>query len=132
MLPGSLARPARLVRWGVVGAAATLSYASLTWLLATQVGLTATVSSVCSYALSAFISYFGHRLLTFRSTRPHREALSPFIGVSLAGYGMAFLIPTVVSDILGARVEISILITCAAVPVLNYLGLSRLVFRAPR
>lgn len=122
----------RLLRWGVVGVTATLSYAFLAWVLAKEAGLPAGAASVVAYGLSAGISYVGHRHLTFRSSRPHREALSPFVGISLLGYAAAFLIPVVVTGVLGAPVEASILATCATVPALTYLGLSRLVFRTSR
>lgn len=117
--------------WAVVGTAATLSYASLTWLLAKGVGLPAGPASIVGYALSACVSYVGHRQFTFRSSRRHREALSPFLVVSMLGYALALLIPATVTDLLGAPIEASIVVTCVTVPALTYVGLSRFVFWRP-
>ena len=112
-----------------VGGTATAGYAVLTWLLSSVVALPAAIASLSSYAVAAAISYFGHRRLTFRSRRPHREAVSPFIGVSLFGYAMAFAIPGLFTDLGEARIEVSIVVTCATVPVLSYFAMSHLVFR---
>ena len=57
--------------------------------------------------------------------------MSPFIGVSLFGFATAFAIPGLFTGAMGARIEISILLTCIAVPVLNYVAMSQLVFREP-
>jgi putative flippase GtrA len=128
--PAGAAR--RLFWWGVVGGAATLSYASLAWLLTKGADLPAAFASVVAYAVSACLSYVGHRHLTFRSRRSHGEAVSAFVGVSIVGYGAAFLVPAVITGLLGAPVEVSILLTCVTVPTLTYLGLSRFVFRTSR
>lgn len=118
--------------FGAVGALSTAVYAVLTWLGATQLALPAAVSSVISYAIAAGVSYTGHRLLTFRFDTPHRKAVSRFIVVSILGYITAFAIPAFVEGILQGPIEISIAITCVAIPIMNYLALSRFVFRSPQ
>ena len=121
----------RLLWMATVGGAATLTYAVLTWCLAVLTALPAALASLTSYAVAAVLSYFGHRGLTFRSRRSHREAVWSFIGVSLFGYATAFAIPGLFTGAMGARIEISILLTCAAVPALNYVAKSQFVFRKP-
>ena len=121
----------RLLWMATVGGTATLTYAALTWSLAVLTALPAAFASLASYAVAAVLSYFGHRGLTFRSRRSHREAVWPFIGVSLFGYATAFAIPGLFTGAMGARIEISILLTCTAVPALNYVAMSQLVFREP-
>jgi putative flippase GtrA len=120
----------RVFWFGTVGALSTALYAALTWVSATQLALPAAVSSLISYAIAAGVSYTGHRLLTFRFDTPHHQALSRFIVVSIIGYVTAFAIPGFVEVILQGPIELSIAITCVAIPIMNYLALSRLVFRA--
>ena len=65
----------RLLWMATVGGTATLTYAALTWSLAVLTALPAAFASLASYAVAAVLSYFGHRRLTFRSRRSHREAV---------------------------------------------------------
>jgi putative flippase GtrA len=112
----------------LVGGAATLAYMALAWSGTVLLSLPGSVASVLAYTLAALMSYAGHRRLTFRSSRPHREAAPRFIGVTALGYGIAFLLPLLLTDLIGAHPLIAIVLTCTAVPVLNALALSRLVF----
>lgn len=127
----SSSTPPRPFRFVLVGLAATLCYAVLAWTSTTRLGLPPPVASLASYAAAAVLSYLGHRHLTFRSRRPHGEAVPRFAGISVAGYGVAFLAPWLLTDRIGAHPGIAIAVTCAVVPVLTYVGLGRLVFRNP-
>ena len=118
----------RLVWMGAVGGTATLTYAALTWFLASVASLPAALASLPSYAVAACVSYCGHRYLTFGSRRPHREAVSPFVALSVCGYALAFAIPGFFSGVLDAPIGLSILLTCIVVPLMNYLVMSHLVF----
>jgi len=126
-----LARLSRLSWFGGVGALSTAIYAVTTWLLAKQLALPAVIASCAAYTAAALVSYFGHRRLTFRSGRPHRESGSRFVALSLVSYAIASLTPALVSGRLHAPIELSIAIVCVLVPVLNYVVLSLVVFRAP-
>jgi putative flippase GtrA len=119
------------VRFGVVGIAATITYAALAWIATVWLALPAGPSSLAAYGAGSLVSYFGHRAVTFRSERPHREALPRFLGVTVVGYAVSLLIPLLLTDVLGLHPGISIAATCVAIPVLSYLGLSRLVFANP-
>lgn len=126
-----LDRLMRLRRLVLVGAAATILYAALAWSGTVLLGLASPLASVLAYALAAAPSYFGHRLLTFQSTRPHREAAPRFAGLTILGYLIAFAAPAILTDVLGLNPSVAIIVVCVAVPAVNAVALSRLVFRAP-
>lgn len=119
----------RLVTMAIVGGTATMGYAALTWLLAAKAGLPAAIASLASYACVSVLSYLGHRHLTFRSRRPHRDTAGSFAAVSMGGYVLALAIPGLLSGALGAPIEVSVLVTCLVVPVFSCLAMTRFVFR---
>jgi|SRR4051812_951427 putative flippase GtrA len=121
----------RLSWYGGVGTLSAAIYALATWLLAKQLAWPAVAASCAAYTVAALVSYFGHRRLTFRSDRPHREAVSRFVALSTVSYTVAFVTPGIVSGLLQAPIELSIAIVCVLIPAINYLALSRLVFRVP-
>jgi putative flippase GtrA len=117
------------VPWLVlVGGAATITYMALAWSGTVLLSLPGSIASIIAYTLSTPVSYLGHRHLTFQSSRPHREAAPRFLGVSAFGYVVAFLVPWLLTDLIGAHPLIAIALTCTAVPVLNALALWRIVF----
>jgi putative flippase GtrA len=124
-------RLGRVRQLALVGATATILYAAFAWAGTALLGLASPLASVLAYALAAAPSYWGHRLLTFRSSRPHREAAPRFAGVSALGYGTALVVPLLLTEALGAHPLLAICLVCIAVPVLNAIALSRIVFAAP-
>lgn len=127
-ITGHLRRVAPFLRFAIVGSLATVVYAALAWAGIVWLGAPAAPASLASYAVAAFVSYFGHRWVTFRSTRPHGHAVPRFLGVTAGGYGVSLVVPFFLTDLLGLNVAISIAATCIAIPLLNYFGQSRLVF----
>lgn len=117
-----------LVRLVVVGGGCTALYLLLAWAGATLLGLPAGLASLAAYATAAGVSYAGHRVFTFRSGRPHRDAAWRFGLLAAAGYAVALAAPLALTDGLGAPPLASFLAVSVAVPVLNALALSRLVF----
>lgn len=126
----ALARLARLplARLVAVGGACTALYVLLAWIGAERLGMPASLASLAAYAASAGVSYAGHRAFTFRSRRPHRESAWRFGLLAAAGYGVALAAPLALTDWLGAPPLASFLAVSVAVPALNALALSRLVF----
>lgn len=117
-----------LVRLVAVGGACTALYVLLAFFGAELFGLPASLASLCAYATSAGVSYLGHRAFTFRSQRPHRDAAWRFGLLAAAGYAVALAAPLTLTDWLGAPPLASFLAVSVAVPALNALALSRLVF----
>jgi putative flippase GtrA len=119
----------RIVSFGVVGAISTIGYAALAFVLTVNVTMPAWTASGIAYALSSVFSYFCHRRLTFRSTADHRGAVPRFIMSNAIGYGVALLLPMILSDHLHAPPALAILLTIAIVPAVNFFLLGRFVFR---
>lgn len=123
-----LKRPLTL---GLVGLGSTALYAALAFLGADAFGLPPAPVSLIAYMIAGFASYLAHRHFTFAVSGEHGAAPARFALLSLAGYAIAFLAPLVLSHGLGYPPLMPILITCVAVPVINALALSRLVFGKP-
>jgi putative flippase GtrA len=126
-MPGSPA-VARFLCFGVIGGTTTAVYAVFAWLAAALLGLAAPLASLAAYALAASLSYVGHRLLTFGDAVPNRNAGARFTLIAILGYLAALVIPTLVTSVMGAPIEVAILATCLAVPLMSYPALSRFVF----
>lgn len=122
----SLAR--RPARFALVGGAATLIYAGLTWTAAAAYGVPVPLASPAAYGVAAGWSYLGHRGLTFRGSQPHPRARLRFLALTLVGYAVAFLVPVLMDRVPGGRPEAAILLTCLAVPLANYIVMSRHIF----
>jgi putative flippase GtrA len=115
----------RPLRFAIVGGCATLTHIGFAWLFLFQYPLANPylVNSI-GYGLGFFVSYFGHRYLTFRTT----GSMARFLLVVLAGFGLNNLIVTLLLA-LSASSFFAILVATAAVPVLTYIASSRWVFR---
>lgn len=117
----------KLVRFGSVGAAATLVYAGLAAGFGV-LGLNATPSSVLAYVCAAVFAYLGHKRVTFRSPAAHAAEAPRFAAASLLGLAVAALAPILLTDRLHLPRLAPILATCIGVPLLNFLILDQLVF----
>jgi putative flippase GtrA len=120
---------ARLSRFALVGLASTILYAAITWTVTRELGVPAAVASLFAYALSAMFSYMAHRTFTFRATGRHVESAPVFAGISIVGYLVSTAVPLVLTDMLGAPLGLTILITCLPVPILSYFAMGRFAFR---
>jgi putative flippase GtrA len=113
------------MRFALVGAAATTLYAGLAWAGTEGLGLPSPLASIAAYALTALLSYAGHRSMTFASSRPHGEAAPRFGGIAVFGYVVALAAPWLLTEKLGAPSHAAILTTCVLVPIVNYASLAR-------
>ncbi len=120
-------RSARVARFAMVGAAATLAYGGLVWLL-TRGGLGPVAASIGAYLAAGGVSYLGHRRITFRSSGSHGVQL-PRFGITLGvGIAVAAAAPSVLVVGLGLPQLAATLTTCVAAPLMSYAALSLLVF----
>ncbi len=122
---------ARAVHFCFVGGFTTLLYAALAWAGVSVAGLPGWVASAGACTLAGLVSYFGHRHVTFRSTRAHGQTLGRFVAAAAAGYGMAIAAPVLLGDVLGFGPFVAIAAACIGIPLVNALVLSRLVFQTP-
>ena len=121
-------KAARVLRFGVVGGAATVTYAMLTTLFV-GAGIAPVPASVAAYGAGGIVSYAGHKSVTFRSSADHGCELPKFIATFVSGLALAIVAPGVLTERLGLPSGFATLFACIVTPVVNYLVLSRLVFR---
>ncbi|MBN9553158.1 MAG: GtrA family protein [Alphaproteobacteria bacterium] len=119
----------RLFRFAAVGVTSTLCYAITALFLTAKLHYATIEASVAAYAIAALLSYFGHRVITFRSTGDHAREAPRFGALMLCGYALALAIPLFFAQLLGWPPSASILITCIAIPLVNYMLMARVVFR---
>jgi putative flippase GtrA len=117
----------RLIRFGLVGSAATLSYVAVSVVLH-RAGLAATPASMTAYLIAGCVSYVGHKRVTFRSDRAHAVAAPRFLASLGLGIVAAGAISAVLVEGLRLPVIVSTLTTCVVAPLLSYATLSLFVF----
>ncbi len=119
----------KLVRFGFAGAAATLCYAFAAYLLEAQFSFAPTMAAALAYAIATSFSYLTQRSFTFRSDVAHETALPRFLLLSAFGALLAIGSAQIFGVMLGWRSIAQIGVTCALVPVINFLVMERLIFR---
>ncbi|RUU29181.1 GtrA family protein [Mesorhizobium sp. M6A.T.Ce.TU.016.01.1.1] len=122
----------RLSRFALIGIASTLIYAACAFLLSrgqATAGLPAALTSFAAYAIAALFSYTGHKYFTFISGGSHAMELPRFLLLTASGLAVAVALPGLLTQMLGVPASVPILLTCIAVPVINYVVLGRWVFR---
>ena len=126
------AGPRRLMRFGMVGIAATALYGVLAVLLTNGrwIGLDAVQASLAAYAVAALFSYVAHKSVTFMSPGLHRTEAPRFFLVTAIGFAVAYTAPALLTGVFGMQSIISVLATCIVVPAVNFLVLDRWVFAA--
>lgn len=118
----------RLPTFAAVGVVCTATYILLALLLG-KAGFGPVSASLMAYCCGMILSYNGHRLLTFASSRPHREGLPLFLGVNLVGIGISLVVPGVLSVALGLPSPVAVFATAMIVPLSNFLGHNFISFR---
>jgi putative flippase GtrA len=122
--------PKLLMRFGLVGIAATAIYAALAIVFMNRewVGLTAVPASLAAYAAAALFSYLAHKSVTFMSDGRHRTEAPRFLLLAATGLAVAYIAPALLTGIFGLPGIVPVLVTCILVPALNLLVLDRWVF----
>jgi putative flippase GtrA len=122
--------PKLLMRFGLVGIAATALYAALAIVLMNRewAGLTAVQASLAAYTAAALFSYIAHKSVTFMSHGRHRTEAPRFLLLTTTGLAAAYIAPALLTGMLGLPGIVSVLVTCILIPVLNLLVLHRWVF----
>ncbi|MBM2710444.1 GtrA family protein [Mesorhizobium caraganae] len=121
----------RMSRFALIGVGSTLIYAVCAFVLSRgqEAILPATLASVAAYAIAALFSYTGHKYFTFMSGGDHAMELPRFLLLTASGLIVAVVLPGLLTQMLGIPAAIPILLTCIAVPIVNYIVLGRWVFR---
>jgi putative flippase GtrA len=124
---GSLLRKdgARPLRFALVGLAATFTHVGLAWLiLRAEPQANPYLVNCLAYAVGFFVSYFGHRYLTFNTS----GSMARFLLVAIGGFAINNLL---VTALLAASASsfVAILVATAVVPVLTYVASALWVFK---
>lgn len=122
----------RFLRFCAVGAVATgIQYAILFALVAVT-SLLPEVASGIGFVVSALVNYQMNRRLTFRSGRPHAQALPRFVLLVLCGVGLNSLVLALGYRVFGLPLLPAQVVATGFVLLWNFTGSQRWVFAAPR
>lgn len=118
-----------LLRFGVVGACATVLYVILAFSFTKAFAQwPSAAGAFVAYVVSGVFSYLAHKLFTFASDDRHSREAPRFVVVSIAGFGLAGLLPFVLHDVMGLPLAIPVLLTAVIVPAMNFIALRLFVF----
>jgi putative flippase GtrA len=113
---------ARLVAFGLVGAAATATH-FVVGLSIVGLGMAEPFGANVVAFLTAFaVSYIGHRRFTFRSGAAHAQALPRFFAVAAGGLALNQIIVFSWVDLLGLSYVLALVIVTSVVPTVTYLA----------
>lgn len=121
--------PGQLLRFLLVGAAATCAHYVVALISANAINLYA--ANLLGYLMAVAISYFGHQRFSFRLAAEavsHREQLPRFVLVSLSGLALSYLILLLVREAFGASAWLSLAAAVGLVPVYTFLANKYCVF----
>ncbi len=117
----------QLTWFGVVGVFATLCYAGVMSVTISGLSWQPLVGNALAYLLATLVSYFGHKLLTFRSRVAHHRALPKFLAQAGIGYLYANICMHGVA-ILQWPYWIGVAVVTTSLPVFNFIVFNNVVF----
>ena len=112
----------------IVGVSLALIYFVMAYAGSSAIGLEPAIASGCAYLLMIPLAYFAHRIITFRSSAAHRVAFPRFVVTSCFGVALSWVIPYLVSQILGAPHWLAFSAVCVIVPALSFVMTRAWVF----
>ena len=117
------------VRFALVGLAGSLVYFALLWSMVALLAWPVLPASSIAFILVVIENYLLHRAWTFDSWAPHRQALPPFVLVSVAGFCINGAVMALGVAWLGLHYLAVQLVAIGAVVACNFVG-ARWIFRA--
>jgi putative flippase GtrA len=126
--PGVLASLMRVGRFGLVGIAASATYAILALLLIEGAGLPSWAGSALAYVLAIPVSFFGQKHFTFRSHGHIASEMPAFLLLQAANIGLAAGVMAVATNVAGLPHWLGVLAVVAVIPAVTYVALTRSVF----
>ena len=105
-----------VVRFGTVGAGATLVHLIVAWIANRLGGIPPFTANGCGFVAAFSLSYLGHFYWTFSRQSGHARHLPRFIVVALFGYALTNLIVWLVTSNGGYPFEASLGAILVAVP----------------
>jgi putative flippase GtrA len=110
----------RLVRFGLTGIVATLTYGGVSYALVESSVSGPIAAAVFGYLASATVSYFGHIHFSFRVEPDHRKFIWRFVTTSIVTFPMAVVITYIITTGLGRSNQIAVVAVMVLIPLMNY------------
>ena len=110
----------QVIRFGLVGIAATATHAGVAVALVEAVSLPFLWANALAYGCAVGVSYGGHRVWTFDSRGAHRVQLPRFVAVSLGGLALAQAIGWAVHNALGLPYGVALACVVVGVPTATF------------
>lgn len=117
-----------LAIFSAVGTATTLSYFILAALISSVLPVSAAVASAGAYVISAVLSYYGHRNMSFASIGSHSVEVPRFVATTAVGLFLASLLP-LAADQMRWPPAFVFAVVCLVIPLVNFFLLRGWVFR---
>lgn len=119
----------RMAFFIAVGCTAAAVHLGIVILLVSHLAWVPLVANVAGWLVAFFVSFTGHRLLTFRSNAaPVGRAMRRFFGVSLSGFAANELTYAAFLHLSGLRYDLLLAMVLVLVAVMTYLLSSRWAF----
>jgi putative flippase GtrA len=111
----------QFVRYAAAGAAGTLLQYAILFLLVEAAGAGALAASTCGAIAGAVVNYLLNYRYTFGSARPHREAASRYVAVSVAGIAVNGGVIAIAAHVLGSHYLVAQVLASAVVLIFAFL-----------
>lgn len=128
-MAGLRTQAGRLVRFGIVGVAATVTHVTTLTALVELLGVDPHVANFLGFVVAVPVSYLGHYYWSFASTHAHGETLLRFVIVAVASLVTSQGLMILAVDGLGAGYGVGIVLMVVVMPLVNFVVQQVLVFR---
>jgi putative flippase GtrA len=119
----------KLTWFGVIGVSSAIFYAAVVSIAIEWLAWSPMAANGAGFVVATLSSYFGHKVLTFRSTAQHQQAAPRFLLQACLGYagsaGITYLV-----HVQGLHYGIGIAIVVGILPIINFVVLQFWVFPA--
>ena len=117
----SLIELGRIIRFGLVGIAATLVYAMVSAVANERLAMTPVLASIIGQTASMGVSYFGHSLFSFRVKTNHQTYLWRFLIIAALTFALNGAVTWLIADILKLSPRVAIATVTILIPIVNYI-----------
>jgi putative flippase GtrA len=112
----------RILRFGMVGFAATATHATMALFLVEGKGLDPLWANFFSFLLAAVVSFLGHYHWTFAALNPYATAFPRFFTIALLGLGLNQAIMFCTVSVLTLNYRLGLALVVVLVPGLTFLA----------
>lgn len=113
----------------LVGATAAAVHQGAVMVMVESGLLTPAIANFPGFATAWLVSYLGHRHLTFRSSRPHREAAPRFLVVALLAFAANQTLFVALLNLTSLHYAVALFLTLVVVAIGTYVLSARWAFR---